>query len=285
MKIKEPIIKSPLNYAGNKYRLLKQILPFFPERIKVFVDLFGGSGTVGPNVNCDRIIYNEYDAQVFSVVKMLATTSPQQLLADIQNKVSTYGLSKDDSSGYVNLKTDYNSNPDSRTPLELYLLSCYSFSNIIRFNADNEFNVPFGQRQFSVIMKKNIPLFYNFFNSRPFEFYNLDFEEVEIPDNAFVYLDPPYLGAGAVYNERGGWTEAQEKRLYAFIDRLSERGIKWALSNDLSKNKYILEWARSKGYNVFDIDADYSRSSYQTNRELTGTEEVLITNYNIEVSQ
>lgn len=26
-------IKSPLNYTGNKYRILKQIVPFFPKKI------------------------------------------------------------------------------------------------------------------------------------------------------------------------------------------------------------------------------------------------------------
>ena len=34
--------KTPLNYTGNKYRLLEQIQPYFPQKIKVMVDLFCG---------------------------------------------------------------------------------------------------------------------------------------------------------------------------------------------------------------------------------------------------
>lgn len=41
---KQTYIKSPLNYIGGKYRLLKQILPLFPANIDTFVDLFSGGG-------------------------------------------------------------------------------------------------------------------------------------------------------------------------------------------------------------------------------------------------
>lgn len=43
---KDKLIKSPLNYTGNKYKLLPQILPLFPERTRMFVDLFGGGVTL-----------------------------------------------------------------------------------------------------------------------------------------------------------------------------------------------------------------------------------------------
>lgn len=35
-------IKSPINYIGNKYKLISQIEPLFPRKINTFVDLFGG---------------------------------------------------------------------------------------------------------------------------------------------------------------------------------------------------------------------------------------------------
>lgn len=40
---------SPIFYMGNKYKLLKQILPLFPETCRVFIDAFGGSGVVTMN--------------------------------------------------------------------------------------------------------------------------------------------------------------------------------------------------------------------------------------------
>ena len=52
-------IKSPLNYTGGKYKLLKQLIPLFPEKINTFIDLFGGGFNVGINVSANRIIYND----------------------------------------------------------------------------------------------------------------------------------------------------------------------------------------------------------------------------------
>ena len=35
--------ESPIFYMGNKHKLLKQIIPLFPDECDTFVDLFGGS--------------------------------------------------------------------------------------------------------------------------------------------------------------------------------------------------------------------------------------------------
>ncbi|MCR4559278.1 MAG: DNA adenine methylase, partial [Bacteroidales bacterium] len=43
-------VQSPLNYIGGKYKLLPQILPYFPQKINTFVDLFCGGCNVGINV-------------------------------------------------------------------------------------------------------------------------------------------------------------------------------------------------------------------------------------------
>ena len=53
-------IKSPINYSGGKYRLLKQIMPLFPEKTNIFLDLFCGAGTVGINANANKVIFNDY---------------------------------------------------------------------------------------------------------------------------------------------------------------------------------------------------------------------------------
>ena len=57
--MKENYIKSPINYAGGKYRLLKKIIPLFPDKISTIVDLFGGAFNVGINVDAEHVIYND----------------------------------------------------------------------------------------------------------------------------------------------------------------------------------------------------------------------------------
>ena len=51
------LIKSPMNYTGGKYKLLKQILPLFPEMIEgKFIDLFCGGLDITINVKANKII-------------------------------------------------------------------------------------------------------------------------------------------------------------------------------------------------------------------------------------
>ena len=59
IKIKNEIVKSPLNYIGGKYKILPQILPLFPNKIDTFVDLFAGGCNVGINTKANKIIFND----------------------------------------------------------------------------------------------------------------------------------------------------------------------------------------------------------------------------------
>ncbi|MCA6073010.1 MAG: DNA adenine methylase, partial [Endomicrobium sp.] len=52
------IKRSPLFYIGDKYKLLKQLLPLFPARINNFYEPFIGGGSVFLNVSANGYILN-----------------------------------------------------------------------------------------------------------------------------------------------------------------------------------------------------------------------------------
>lgn len=54
----DKFIKSPLNYIGGKYKLLKDILKEFPQNIDNFLDMFAGGLNVGINVEANNIYVN-----------------------------------------------------------------------------------------------------------------------------------------------------------------------------------------------------------------------------------
>ena len=56
--------KSPMNYIGNKYRLLKQIQPLFPKQINKFVDLFCGGCDITINVEANEKYANDINYHV-----------------------------------------------------------------------------------------------------------------------------------------------------------------------------------------------------------------------------
>ena len=60
-------LKSPLNYIGGKYKLLPQLIEFFPEKINTFVDLFSGGFNVGINVDCNKVICNDMNTFILDL--------------------------------------------------------------------------------------------------------------------------------------------------------------------------------------------------------------------------
>ena len=122
---KNKYIKSPLNYIGGKYKLLKQIMPLFPDGINTFVDLFSGGANVGINVEAKRHIFNDMNSRVNEMFRYFATKSSEELIGDIKARISEYGLRKVNEKAYIKFRSDYNASPN---PLDLYVLASYSYN-------------------------------------------------------------------------------------------------------------------------------------------------------------
>ncbi len=78
-------------------------------------------------------------------------------------------------------------------------------------------------------------------------------------------------------NEQNGWTKNHEKKLLSILDVLNEKGIKFALSNNLKYNNPFLDEWKNK-YNIHYFNRDYSNCSYHK-IDRSKDIEVLITNY------
>lgn len=274
-------IKSCIPYQGNKYNLLKQIIPLFPKNIKVFVDLFCGSGTVGINVDAEQIIMNDKCEQLIQLLRTIYNNK-QLSYGAIERTIEKYSLSRTNEEGYYDLRRAYNIFPN---PYDLYMLICHSFCNQIRFNRNKGFNLPFGKRTFNNELHKRLEQFIEMSYKKNVEFYNEDFRDIQFEgfdkDELFVYVDPAYLISTATYNESGGWTEKDESDLLIYLDNLNKQKIKFALSNVTHhKNKInnlLIEF--SKCYNVHELNYNYKNCNYQVKDKDSVTKEVLITNY------
>ena len=67
------------------------------------------------------------------------------------------------------------------------------------------------------------------------------FDFFEFHNNDFVYCYPPYLNSIATYNEQSGWTEKHEALLLKILDELNEKGVRFALSNNLKYENPLLD--------------------------------------------
>lgn len=278
-------IKSPLNYIGGKYKILPQIIKFFPEKIDTFIDLFAGGLNVAINVNAKKIYCNDINNYVIDIYKAFQNYSIEDLLHYIDDTISHHHLSITDKDAYISFRNYYN---QTKNPLDLYVLVCYSFNYQFRFNNKHEYNNPFGRNRshFNPAMRKNLIKFHDkikdiTFQTVNFKNYNID----NLRENDFLYADPPYLITCGSYNDgkRGfeGWTETDDKLLFTLLDDLNTRGIKFALSNVSEhkgkKNGLLINWMSK--YHVHEINFNYNNSNYQSTSKSNITKEVLITNY------
>ena len=278
-------IKSPFNYVGGKYRMLSQILPLFPKDIHTFVDLFAGGCNVGMNANAKHVIFNDINSKVIEVFEYFKRTPLEEILNQIDENIKKYELSKTNEEGFKRFRDYYNK---TQKPIDLYTLTCYSFNFQFRFNNRLEYNNPFGKNrsQFADSMRRNLIAFVTRLQEMSVEFMTGDFSLVPLDRlgcEDFIYCDPPYLISTGTYNDgkRGfkDWREEEELKLYEYLDRAHERGIRFAVSNVIEHkgkiNENLYEW--SKKYRVIDLNGDYSNASYNTSRD--ASREVLVVNY------
>jgi len=285
---KQKFIKSPLNYIGGKYKLLPQLMPLLPKNIHTFVDLFCGGGNVGVNADCKKLIFNDMNTILIEMFRTFASMKIDDLLLKIDETVEKWNLSMTNEEAFITFREHYNK---TRNPIDLYVLSCFSFNYQFRFNNNHEFNNPFGRNRsrYSDTMKGNLIRFVQKVQSTSADFVSHDFSDFPIQNltaKDFVYCDPPYLITTGSYNDgnRGfkNWTKESDKKLYNLLDRLNQKGIRFALSNVFTHkgeaNDILIDWA--KKYTVYHLQKDYSNSCYNTER--AGSDEVLVTNYALE---
>ena len=302
------LIKSPLNYTGGKYRLLEQLLPIFPKEPNTFIDLFCGGVNVGINIEANRILCVDNQRPLIRLFNTFKKENKEWIFYTIDDIIDEYQLSKSAKYGFeyygcigttglssynkerfLRLRHDYNNRKEDNPYYDMmfYTIIIYSFNHQIRFNREGECNIPVGKRDLNPTLQRKLSRFIDRIKDKDIEFILDDFKNIDYrmynPEDTFVYADPPYLLTKATYNEHDKWNEKQERQLLILMDKLDNKGFKFALSNALESkgksNHILINW--SKMYNIHHLDSTYRNSNYQKKEanKRAKTVEVLITNY------
>jgi adenine-specific DNA-methyltransferase len=274
------IYACPFNYVGGKSRVLPTLLPLFSKnKDKIFVDLFGGGFSVGLNAANKKIIYNDINSDLTSLLRFMHNEELEEFEKRLVELIEFYKLSKTNKKAYLQLRSDFNR---TRDPFLFCLLIFYSFNHQIRYNRELKFNTPFGANRssYNVRTQKNLRIMAKLMHSKDITFLSKRFEDIKVPPNAIVYADPPYLITTGSYNDgnRGisSWDDDDETKLYSFLDNLAQRNTAFVLSNMLKKgdrvNGMLNKWKDK--YRFFDVKTEYKnyhRNSYET-------QEIVVTN-------
>jgi len=295
------IIKSPLFYVGDKYRVMPQLLNLFPREINTFYEPFVGGGTVFLNIVATKYYLNDIDSNLIDIHRYLIGSSrhPNKFFSDVEKVIYRYNLSRSfkediipdslkkkwkktyfakfNKVGYEKLREDVNK---KNSPLILYILLIYGFNRMLRFNCAGRFNLPVGNVDFNKNVVNALNNYFDFVRNKNIIVSSRDFREFLFKRNFskedFVYFDPPYIISASEYNKF--WDQASESDLLNLTDELNTKDIRFALSNvthyNGNKNSLLIKWM--KKYRVHKIKSNYI--NYHNNKQKR-INEVLITNY------
>ena len=153
-----------------------------------------------------------------------------------------------------------------------FFINKTAYSGMIRYNAKNEYNVPFGRYKnlnTKLITDKHYELL------KRTEIYNYDYSEIfnMAGNNDFIFLDPPYDCVFSDYgNEayRDGFGEDEHRRLANDFANLSCKSMlvigKTALTEELYGKYIVEEYDKSYAVNI-------------RNRFKADAKHIIVTNY------
>jgi len=177
-----------LKWAGNKYRLLNQILPSLPKARRL-IEPFAGSAALF--INSDYPSYwlceiNNDLVELFLCVK----NEGESFITYCE----TYFLENNNSeTQYYLLRDKFNQSTDLRERAALFLyLNRHGYNGLCRYNSKGIFNVPFGQIKRAYFPRKEMLYFHK--KSTEATFTRCDFRETfkVATSEDLIYCDPPY---------------------------------------------------------------------------------------------
>lgn len=163
-----------------------------------------------------------------------------------------------------------------------YFVRDYCYASMFRYNANGEFNVPYGgisynRKDFSKkIEYVTSDELKNYLSNT--ELYNLDFEDfcnkIELNENDFMFLDPPYDTEFSTY-AKNDFNKNDQVRLANYLKNTKAKFMLVIKNTDFIYNLYNV-----KGLYIKTFDKKYLVSFM--NRNDKDVEHLLITNYKLE---
>ncbi len=216
-----------VKWPGGKRALLKDILPFVPNKFKRYYEPFVGGGALFFALRPSQAVLADSNVELINCYKQVRDC-PDAVIAYLMEMKNT--------------KEDYYAIRAS-TPLEdagkaarfIYLMTL-SFNGIHRVNAQGIFNVPYGYNADVQICDANKIHSISTFLSTT-SLLSGDFEStiVDAKEGDFIYFDPPYTVAhgnnGFLKYNAHIFSWSDQIRLAAFARELAERGCHVLISN------------------------------------------------------
>jgi len=282
-KAGQPFVK----WAGGKRQLLPELLARAPVKISTFYEpMCGGAAftfaLLVREVPPARVVLNDLNVTLMDSF-IVVRDQLDQLLEKLAVIESAY-LSREEigrSDFYYEQRASEYEDLIDRVVRFLFLnKTC--FNGLYRVNKKGEFNVPHGRYKNPNILNEGVLKTASRLLNRT-EIFNGDYAKcfTNFSENDFVYFDPPFeplsvTSSFTSYNP-GGYGRTEQIRLRSVCDSLTDRRVKFLLSN--SAHDYIrgLFDGALRNYSISEVDARRSINSDKTGR--SKVKEILVSNY------
>lgn len=274
-----------IKWAGKKEKLWAQYQPYFPKKTEFrdYYEPFLGSGSIFFQLELDQ-----YNTAFLSDVNLELVTTFSMIqyklklliteLEELQKRQKMVGHEV----FYYFMRQNRHLVFDYKIAARFLYLNYCGFNGLYRVNSKGNFNVPIG--------KNSQGFFYdfkpNFDQLRDCSYklnqtititsgvgYNVALQSPKSGD--FVYLDPPYYSESAAFTKYSAkdFDDYDHRNLALILDRLSAKGVKWALSN--SDTEWVRE--RYEDYKIIEISRSGCMNSDVSKRQTVP--ELLVLNY------
>ena len=266
----KPIIK----YRGGKSKEIPQILPYIPQFAGRYIEPFFGGGALFFYLEPSRAIINDINKNLFDFYMdvrdnyfqmkdelfMLETLYTENRDAFERLKIQHPNDRVNDSNEdlYYRIRDMYNGLADSNFLFGTiyYFINKTAYSGMIRYNANGQFNVPYGRyKNFntSLLTEEHHKLL------KHTELFNYSYEDIFAMAKAddFIFLDPPYDCVFSDYgneNMKDGFGEDRHRKLAADFKKLQCKALmvigKTKLTEELYKDYIVAEYEKSYAVNI-----------------------------------
>ncbi len=272
-------LKPFVKWVGGKGTSVDRLLQLIPKHIDTYVEPFVGSGALFFSLNFNKAIINDSNSELIAAYQEI-----KENVFELEMYLSTliYDKSLYEKIRAWDREKDFLKRPRVERAARLIYLMKTCYNGLYRVSKKNFFNTPMGNYKSPLIC--DVPTLnacYRFLNDRNVSIYNQDYATLFdiIPDNSFVYLDPPYFPVSRTANftsyQSDKFKETEQFRLLEFCLKLHRRGIRFLLSNsDVPEAREIYSRFNIKVLEVCRrINSDTARRS--------AVNELAVTNYDV----
>lgn len=277
-----PLVTPAVKWVGGKRQLLKDILPLIPEEMTCYYEPFIGGGAVLFALQPKKAVINDANQELVNVYETIRDHCDELIellkVHDEKNCAEYYYEIR----GYDRDLQIYESLSSTERAARILYLNKTCYNGLFRVNQAGQFNSPFGKyKNPNIVNEVTLRAMSGYLQKSGIRILSGDYKDAikNAKKGAFVYLDPPYhpisYSSSFTGYTHNGFGMEQQQELKHICDKLSERGVKFLLSN--SYCDFILDLY--KDYEIKQVSAKRAINSKADKRGEVG--EVLIANYEI----